>query len=252
MYISKTDCPVTDAEKAEMRKYPYAAVVGSLLWLVSCTRPDLAFAVSELSKVVSNPGPAHWDAALHVLAYLKGTRELGIRYGGNDFVPNVFETYADAGWAGDSDTRRSQSGYLVMLNGGPVIWRSNQQSVVALSSCEAEYIAQCAAGTVVAYLRMFMEELGYAQRAPSVCYQDNDGARAMADHPTSWQRTKHIDIRYHWVRTQVELGHFLPIVCRTEHMLADIFTKSLHADKLRPLRDAALGHAAQPVHRTQH
>jgi hypothetical protein len=107
--------------------FRYRGIVGSLGYLVNMTRPDLAFAYSELSKYVQCPQPAHMLAAEHVLLYLRGTYELGIRYHRDVFHPDQLWGWVDADWAGDTETRRSHTGYVLMMNGGPVSWKSRHR-----------------------------------------------------------------------------------------------------------------------------
>ena len=118
--------------------------VGSLLYLACWTRPDIAFAVSELSRFVSAPAAAHGKALKHLLRYLKGTMDLGVVYsktGGGAGQINLLTAAVDADWAGDADTRKSTTGYVNLLNGAAISWKSKRQSVIALSSAEAEYVA---------------------------------------------------------------------------------------------------------------
>jgi hypothetical protein len=133
-------CAKTDEEKRDMEKIPYASIVGSLLYLSTGTRPDIAYAVGEVSRFMKDPGRGHWAAVKHLLRYLKGTVDWGIKFGGPGADLTV-QGYSDADYAGAQD-RRSTTGYVFMLAGGPVSWRSRRQKSVALSTMEAEYMSR--------------------------------------------------------------------------------------------------------------
>ena len=136
--LSHDDCPQTDVETAEMSRIPYASAVGSLMYAMVATRPDLAHAVGVVSRYMSNPGKRHWDAVRGILRYLRGTSELSLCYGEQDMS---VRGYVDSYYAGSVDSRKSTSGYVFTLAGGPVSWASRIQPCVALSTTEAEYMA---------------------------------------------------------------------------------------------------------------
>jgi hypothetical protein len=145
--------------------------------------------------------------------------------------------YSDADWAGDIDTRRSTSGYVFLLNGGCISWRSKKQRTVALSSTEAEYMALSEATQEAVWLKAFMRELGEdAGDGALTVYEDNQGAIALAKNPEFHKRTKHIDIRYHFVREKVEDGQVMLQYCPTQDMLADLMTKPISAPQFVALR----------------
>jgi hypothetical protein len=153
----------------------YRNMVGSLLYLACWTWPDIAFAVSELSRFVSSPGQFHMAAVKHLIRYLQGSRELGITYSkpSNDGPmnqPNILWGFVDSDWAGCPDSRRSTTGFTLMLNGAAVAWKSTRQSVVALSSAEAEFMAASALVQEVIYARRLLENLGFPQPADSFIY----------------------------------------------------------------------------------
>jgi hypothetical protein len=142
-------------------------MVGSLLHLACWTRPDISFAVSELSRFVSAPGQLHMAASKHLVRYIQGSSELGILYSkpsnsGPMNQPNVLWGFVDSDWAGCPDSRRSTTGFTLMLNGAAVAWKSKRQSVVALSSAEAEFIAASALVQEVIYTRRLLENLGFS------------------------------------------------------------------------------------------
>ncbi|OWY90505.1 polyprotein [Phytophthora megakarya] len=123
-----------------MRSKPYRSLIGCLLYITTCTRPDVAYVVTQLSRFLDNPGLEHWRAAIRVLRYLKTTREFGIVYDRGSGGIKA-EAYTDADWGSNIDDRRSVSGVLVMIGNAPVVFKSKFQRTVALSSAEAEYMA---------------------------------------------------------------------------------------------------------------
>lgn len=220
----------------------YRGGVGSLIWASTMTRPEIAFSVQVLSRSMKASGDEHWKAAKRVMRYLKGTRDLGIKYGLSDSDSLILEGYCDADWANDKDTRRSTTGYLFKLAGGSISWASKLQPTVALSSTEAEYMALSAGVQEALYLRQLLEDLGYQQSAATVIHEDNQGCIALADNPIHHKRTKHIDIRYHFVRERIESEEIKVSYVPTEHQLADLLTKALPRDRMVYLRDHVMGH----------
>jgi hypothetical protein len=192
-------CPQTDADREEAAKFPYCAVVGKCMYLSTCTRPDISYAVRELARFMSNFGPLHCKAAKHLLRYLRRTRARGIIYGDIANHTPIFRSFADSDW-GMSDSRKSVSGYLVECGGGPIAWSSKQQAIVALSSCEAEYLACSHCARQIIWLRALFHKLGFPQDHASILYCDNQGTVACTHDPHSHSRMKHIDIRAHFIR----------------------------------------------------
>ena len=136
--LSLRQCPTSEKEKAEMKKIPYASPVGSLMYQMVCTRPDIAHAVGVVSRFLSNPGKEHWQAVKWILRYLNGTSRVCLCFGSGQ---PVLDGYTDADMAGDLDSRKSTSGHMMTFAGGAVSWQSRLQKCVALSTTEAEYIA---------------------------------------------------------------------------------------------------------------
>lgn len=223
----------------------YMSIVGSLLYASIMTRPDISFAVQALGRHMQASGPEHMVAAKRVLRYLQGTKELGLVYEAGDISrgskPSIVG-YSDSDWAGDHDTRRSTTGYLFMLNnGGAVSWSSKLQPTVALSSAEAEYMAVCAAVQEAIHLRQLISDLGYMQDQPTVIFEDNQGCIAMSANPVFHKRTKHIDIRYHFIRERITSGDVELRYVATEYQLADLLTKALPRPRINSLRSSTLG-----------
>eukprot|EP00253_Pinus_taeda_P027226 PITA_27226 len=141
--LSAEQCPKTQEEEEDMSRVPYASAVGSLMYAMVYTRPDIAHAVGVLSRFMSKPGKEHWTAVKRVFRYLRGTSDYGLCYQGRPGLDRVLDIrgFVDADWDGDLDQRKSTSGYVFNLFGGAVSWMSKKQSVVALSTTEAEYMA---------------------------------------------------------------------------------------------------------------
>ena len=193
--LSTKQCPSTDAEKTEMESIPYASAVGSLMYAMVCTRPDIAHAVGVVSRFLSNPGKEHWAAVKWILRYLRGTSKFCLCFG--DSNP-VLVGYTDADMAGDVDTRRSTSGYLITFSGGAVSWQSRLQKCVALSTTEAEFIVATEASKELLWMKKFLSELGFQQERPQL-FCDSQSAIHLAKNSTFHSRSKHIEVRYHWI-----------------------------------------------------
>jgi hypothetical protein len=234
--LMPADQPDDDADKTAMASIPYAGIVGSLMYGMIATRPDIAFAVGMLARFMCNPGMKHWKAAKRALAYLSKAPEQGLRYtadGNSELV-----AYCDADW-GTTDyyQRRSVSGYVIMLAGAPISWASRRQKLTALSSTEAEYIALSECLREVLYLRKLMTELGFPPSGPTKIYCDNEAAIAIANNPVHHQRSKHIDIRYHRIRNHISNGDVEVLPVDTADNLADAFTKPLGRVKYTKFTD---------------
>jgi hypothetical protein len=218
-----------------MHNFPYQSLIGTLMYAMLGTRPDIAFAVGVLSKYSSNPGPIHWDQAAHVLRYLVGTKNHGLTFDGNnqdsDDLSSIILGYTDSDWAGDIDTRRSTSGYVFLMCGAAVSWSSKLQTSPALSSTEAEYMACTRAAQEAIWLRQLLEQLGFQQTSPTDLLGDNQGAIALAKNPGDHPRTKHIELRYHFIRFAISDGHILLDYIPTSRMAADGLTKGLGGEK---------------------
>jgi hypothetical protein len=219
-------CPQSDEERAAVSSLPYCAIVGKCMYLSTCTRPDITYAIRELARFMSNFGQRHFDAAKHLLRYLQGTRSRGIIYGDSTPSLPIFRSFTDSDWA-MSESRKSVSGYIIDCGGGPISWSSKQQTIVALSSCEAEYIACTHCARHIIWLRSLFHELGFPQTQPSILYCDNQGTVACTHDPHSHSRMKHIEIRQHFIRTCVNNRvidvHHIPGIDNP----ADLLTKPL-------------------------
>ena len=205
--------------------FPYRQAVGSLVYLAYLTRPDICWALSKLSQYFDKPSTIHVSSVKRVFRYLKGTRDYKLV-----FKPTIQPLigYSDSDWAGDHSDRRSTSGYLFTFGSAPISWKSRKQPTVALSSCEAEYMALTEATKEALFLQSLCTSIGMTQ-GETLIRCDNQGAIALTrESPKQHQRTKHIDVRYHFLRSETRVCFdYVP----TKDNLADIFTKPLHKVK---------------------
>ena len=173
-------------------------------------------------------------AVKRILRYLSKTIDYGIEYTRSD---GKLEGYSDADWAGDHADRRSTSGYVFQLANGAITWASRKQNSVALSTCEAEYMALSVTTQEVIWLRILLEEMRCEQREPTTIWEDNQGAISTAKNPVFHNRTKHIQIRYHFVREAVADNIIDIRYCSTRDMIADILTKGITRPQFEKLRE---------------
>ncbi|XP_057548061.1 secreted RxLR effector protein 161-like [Amaranthus tricolor] len=214
-----------------MNNVPYASAIGSIMYAMICTRPDVAFALSMCSRYQSNPGDAHWIAAKNILKYLRRTKDKFLVYGGANEL--LVTGYTDASFQTDKDDFRSQSGFLFCLNGGAVSWKSSKQSSVADSTTEAEYIAAAEAAKEAVWIRKFISDLGVV---PSIengikLYCDNEGAIAQSKEPRSHQNSKHVERKFHLIREIVGRQDVIISRVDTTDNIADPLTKPLPQPK---------------------
>ncbi|XP_069361062.1 uncharacterized protein [Maniola hyperantus] len=205
---------------------PYQALIGSLLYVAVCTRPDIAHTVNSLSQFNECYDDCHWIALKRVLRYLKGTKSLKLKYSREAVQREWIVGYADADHAGDRD-RRSYSGSVFLCQGGAICWNSQKQKTIALSTAEAEYVSLSEAAKEAVFLRRFMAELTRKPCEAITLYTDSQSAMAIAQNPVHHQRTKHIDVRYQFIREAIENGEISLIYKETSRMVADVLTKGL-------------------------
>jgi hypothetical protein len=227
--LAKGQSPSTQEERNAMTKVPYASAVGSLMYAMVCMRPDIAHAVGVVSRFMQNPGREHWNAVKWILRYLKGTQKHALQFGGQQIQLRGF---ADADMAGDPDGRKSTTAYVFTLGSGAVSWVSRLQKIVALSTMEAEYIAATEACKEMVWLKAFLGELGMEQ-SDCTLFSDSQSAIHLAKNSAFHARTKHIDIRYHFIRSLLEDGQLTLTKIHTKENPADMLTKVVPPDKLR-------------------
>ena len=212
----------------------YQELEGSLMHLSVQTRPDITQAVNKLGQLSSNPTKTHWTALCHVVRYLKGTLDYGLLYGTNSSL--VLEPWTDSSWGDDPNDARSTHGYIFKLAGGPISWKSQKQHSVALSSAEAEYVGESHCGTIIEWFRGLLQELdipGTVPDEPTQMYCDNQAAIGMAEKAQFNKKTKHIAIRYHYVRDLVQNGVIEMVFVPTDEMIADAMTKPVGKVKFK-------------------
>jgi transposase InsO family protein len=202
---------------------PYNQLIGSLLWVSQCTRPDISFAVNKLSQHLRDPSEAHWQAAVRILNYLVSTKNLRLRLGGKLNCSG----FSDSDWAEDRDDRKSTSAYTYRIGDGAISWKSRKQATVSLSSTEAEYKALSDSCKEGLWLRNVLTELCLRPNTAIPIHVDNEGAEALAKNPEHHARTKHIHARYHFIRECVQLREVELLHVSTKDMLADMLTKPL-------------------------
>jgi len=230
------DSPLTDATK-------YREAVGSAVYAMICTRPDISYVVTMLSQYLSKPLEMYWIALKHLFRYLQGTVDYELCYRKCD-EPLMLIGYSDADWASSVQDRRSITGYCFSLckTGPPISWKSRKQPTVALSSCEAEYIALAASVQESLYLVQLLNGVNMQCKVePAMIFEDNQGAIALSKNAVNHQRSKHIDIRYHFIRTQVNNGAVMIRYCPSADMIADVMTKPPTRAKLDKFKTFLFG-----------
>ena len=214
---------------------PYQSLIGSLMYLAVNSRPDIAYATAYLSQFNTKFTTEHWQAAKRVLRYLKGTKNFSLCYEKDD---RDLIGFADADWAQNKIDRKSYSGYVFCLSSGPISWMSKKQSCVAQSSTESEYIALSEASKEAVFLRGLLNEILNVDRPTTLLFSDSQGADNLSKNPVLHNRSKHIDVRFHYIRECVEKGTIVVKYLSTDKMPADALTKPLPGEKLRFCRNA--------------
>lgn len=214
---------------------PYRQALGSLMFLANATRPDIAFIINYLSRFMSKYNEQHWRAIKNVLRYLKGTVDYGILYDGSIESIQV-QGYSDSDYAGDLDTRRSTSGYIFMLSKGAITWGSLRQRTVSLSTMEAEYIAACEATKEALWIKQFLHDNERLCDDIITINIDNQSAIKFIKNPELHRRSKHIDVRYHFIRDKYANNDININYIPSKEQLADILTKVLSKELFFTLR----------------
>lgn len=212
----------------------YKQMVGSLMYLTA-TRPDLMFAVCLISRYMGRPTQLHLQAAKRILRYLKGTTELGILY--RRGTKEELFAFTDSDYAGDVDDRKSTSGYVFKLGTGAISWSSKKQPVVTLSTTEAEFIAASSCACQAIWLRRILDKLGHIQMRCTTIFCDNSSTIKLSRNPVMHGRSKHIDVRFHFLRDLSRNEVIKLVHCNSEDQLSDIMTKPLKLETFLKLRD---------------
>jgi hypothetical protein len=221
----------------------YKSFLMKLSYLAQQTRPDIAYAVNTLAQFQIEPRECHWRAIIHLLRYVRGTHDLGMFYHRNSDPMALFTNdqnlleredapigYADASYAEEND-RKSRSAFVFMFCGVAILWYSKKQSVVALSSTEAEYYALGECVKEALWLRNILQELSISMNGPTIIMEDNQSTIAIANNPIHHQRVKHLDVKSHFLRDHIEKGDVELVYCPTEDQIADLLTKPLSASQ---------------------
>lgn len=237
--LEKLDAP-SDSTTLQL----YQQMLGCLMYAMVCTRPDLAYAVGALSQHSATPGPDHLVAMKRAYRYLSGTRGATLVFDGS-IKNQKLVGYSDSDWAGDPIDRRSIAGHAFLIGNTAISWSSKKQQTVALSSTEGEYMSTTMATCEAIFLRRLCNELGFEQSATTI-FVDNQSAMDLARNPVHHSRTKHIEVRHHFIREKLESGEVTLEYKPTADQTADIFTKPLPAVKFLKFRDD-LGIVASPI-----
>ncbi|KAJ9557526.1 hypothetical protein OSB04_012140 [Centaurea solstitialis] len=230
--LSKAQCPVSSEDQDKMKLIPYASAIGSIMYAMLCTRPDIAYSISVTSRYQQNPGEAHWVAVKNILKYMRRTKEMFLVFGGSEDEISV-TGYTDASFQTDKDDFRSQSGYVFTLNGGAISWKSSKQDTIADSTTEAEYIAASDAAKEAVWLRSFITDLRVVASIsrPIDIYCDNSGAVAQAKEPREHHKSRHVLRKYHLIQEIIGRGDVRICKIPTDENVADPLTKPLARTK---------------------
>ena len=245
--LTESDCPTTDQEKLKMKDVPYREITGCLMYLMVCTRPDIATAVISVSKFNENPGQVHWTAVKRILRYLAGTTNVGITFRQNknknenkfyytDENKNknlnnnsmILSGYVDASYA-DQEYARSTCGYVTMMNNGMISWKSKGLNHIATSTTEAEYMAQAIMAKEVMYVRNLLNSIDYEQVDPTLVFGDNEAALKLAAKENISDLSKHFNVRYHYIRDCIRKGTIELAHVESHNNIADVMTKPITA-----------------------
>ena len=241
-----TPCEVSEydstSEDGDVDSRLYREMVGSLIYAMTCTRPDICWAVSRLSKKLSNPTKGDFCMLNHVYRYVLGTLNYSLTFSKSENGLKLYG-FSDADWAGSRSDRKSTSGYCFSLNpDGPLIsWKSRKQDCIALSSCESEYVAACAAVQEALYLTKLFNGFTCISDDNCIVYVDNQGAIGLAKNPIAHNRSKHIDIKFHFLRDVVNKKKVTLKYVKSNDNVADIFTKVATKVKLNNFKMSMFG-----------
>jgi len=237
------DSATTPTQVSQARKRPYRELLGSIGFVATHTRPDIAWGYSYLCTFPTTHGEKHWLALLHLLRYLYHSRHLKLTYRkqSSNSNSNILQVYTDSGFADDPMyERKSTGGFAATLNGAAITWKVKRLKTV-LATAEVEYKFITIAGRHVCHARQQLKELGFEQLGPVTIHSDSQSAIAIANSRRVSQQSKHIDIIYHWIRDQIEDKRFTLKYINTSVQPADIFTKNLPQDALVKHRDFLMG-----------
>ncbi|KAF0758332.1 hypothetical protein AaE_003971 [Aphanomyces astaci] len=234
--LSESMCPQDKTERTYMVDKPYRSVVGSIMYLMISTRPDLAYVVQQLSQFLTNPGPAHWQAAKRALRYIRGTIDYGLVLGGEHNVTTPLHAFADSDYANFVDTRRCVAGFVTFYCNSAISWIAKRLRSVVLSTTEAELMILCTVAQECLYVKQTACEMGHPITSAITLHEDNQSTIKIVNNSGHHGRTKHIDVRYHFINDLVEQQVFRLEYTNTRLQVADIFTKPLDITTFCALR----------------
>ena len=204
---------------------PYRALIGSLIY-ATVTRPDIAVSVSKLSRYLEHPQEAHWKAGIRVLRFLLTTKDKELILAPK-LKAKQLGVWSDSTWNSNPDNCRSRTGFGILFHKCLIVWKTKLQPHTTLSSTEAEYVALNAATKEAIWVLRLLSEMGIEMKIPVPVFADNQSTIALAKHNMAKPRTKHIALRYHWIREQLVNGTFKLFYVPSNENLADLFTKVL-------------------------
>jgi hypothetical protein len=243
---SKGMCPQTDSEINIMKSKNYRGIIGSLMHIMVCTRPDIAAAVGIMSRFMENPGLQHWNGVMRILQYLKKTREHGLTF--TRLSKLAIHGFCDSDWAGDQDDNKSTTGWVFIYGGAAISWQSKKQKSTAQSSCEAEYYAAGMAGNEVRWLTSILKELNFLPKSPITVFSDSQSAMNLAANPVWNEKSKHIATRWNAIRELIHGKTLLLAKIHTENQIADLLTKGVPGPKVKLCREG-MGLLPPPIPR---
>ncbi|XP_047334161.1 secreted RxLR effector protein 161-like [Impatiens glandulifera] len=231
IHLTTLFAPQIDEEKKYMTRVPYSSAVGSLIYVMVCTRPDLAHVVSVVSRFMVQPGKEHWQAVKRIFRYLRRTFDVGLIYRGD--TQCLIIGYSDSDYARNVDSRRSMTSYVFTLGGSVVSWKATLQPTVTLSTTEIEYMALTEADKEGIWLKELISDLGQHQDQATV-FCDSLSVICLVKDQVHHERTKHIDVRYHFLRTEKRIK-VKKVGTADNH--ANMFTKSVPHSKFQHCLD---------------
>ena len=226
--LSSKQCPTSEKNMKDIIKVPYASAVGSLMYVMVCTRPDIAHAVGVVSRFLTNPGKEHWEVVKWILRYLRGTSKVCLCFCSGE---SMLDGYTDSNMAGDVNSMKSISRFMMTFAGGSVSWQSKLQKCVALSTTKAKYIAITEGFKEALWMIKLLEELGLKQEK-YVVYSDSQSIIHLSKNSTFHSRLKRINVRYHWIRDVLESKQLYLEKIPTSENGSDMLTKCLPKEKL--------------------
>ncbi|KAH9745502.1 hypothetical protein KPL70_004095 [Citrus sinensis] len=236
--LSSLQCPKTEEEKLEMAKIPYANAVGCMMYVMVLTRPDISYALSVVSRYMVSLGKEHWRAVKWLVRYLSGTLNHGLVYERSTSKSEGISGFVDSDFTGNLDRIRSLTGYLYMLDGCLINRKASLQHVVAISTTEAEYTVATKAVKEALWLKGLILELGVSQKTVDV-FCDSSSAIYLSKNPAYHEKTKHIDIKLHFIRNVVSIGVVKMVKIHTDRNPADMLTKVVTTAKFKVCLDIA-------------